>query len=85
MAEKLLVLHYYSIGMKPVQIQLKFEISPRTFYIILKSEENLRERDSNGENVDSKGAPHPEHPKLESRVTEFAAFARTTECMCLKA
>ena len=76
LAEKLQVLHYHSIGMKPVQIQSKFKISPRTFYRILESEENLRELDSNGESVYSKGTPHPKHPELESRVTEFVAFAR---------
>ena len=75
-AEKLQVLHYHSIGMKPFQIQSKFKISPRTFYRILESKENLRERDSNGESVNSKGAPHPKHPELESRVPAFVAFAR---------
>ena len=76
LAEKLLPLHYHSIGLKHVQIQLKFKVSLRTFYRILEREENLRKRESNGESVDSRGAPHPKNPELESRVNKFVTFAR---------
>ena len=54
LGEKLQILHYHSTGMKLVQIQLKFKISPGTFCGILRSDKNLCERDSNVESVDPK-------------------------------
>ena len=35
LADKLLVLHEHKIGTKLIHIQLKFKISPRTYYRIL--------------------------------------------------
>ena len=76
LADKLLVVHEHKIGTKPVDIQLKFNISQRTYYRILASKDKLRERDNFRESPDSKRAPHPKYPQLELRVTEFISFAR---------
>ena len=76
LAEKLLLLHDRKIGTKPVDIQLKFKISPHTYYRILASKYKLRERDSTRGSTKSKGTIHPKHPQLKSLVTEISSYAR---------
>lgn len=56
---------------------MKFNISQRIFDGIFANENNLRERASNGKNINLKVALHPKHPELESRVADFVAFTKT--------
>ena len=44
-ADKLVELHEHKIGTKPVDIQSKFKISPRTYYRIIARKDKQRERD----------------------------------------
>ena len=67
LADKMLVLHEHKSGAKPVDIQLKFKISPRTYYRISGSKGELRDRDNSRESTESKGKLHTEYPDLESR------------------